>query len=107
MPTPKRSALDEAPLANMVEDVTEPSARLAGGVATDADKEALALERSQKIELLMKEHGVPKPIAEIIADTGYSKGTANRIYNDTQKRLRAEREAKASKGAKATASATA
>lgn len=107
MATPKRSTLEESPLANMVEDVTSPEARAAGGVETASDREALALERQTKIDLIMKEHAVPKAIAIIIADTGYSKGTAFRIFNDTQKRERAEREAKSSKGAKATASATA
>jgi hypothetical protein len=114
MATPKRSKLElEATetLANSVEDVTDIAARVAGHSTTADDEEAIRMDRETKIELFVKEHGVPKAIAIIMADTGYSKGTCNRIYNDTQKRDRAKREAAQAsvqaRGAKQSAAATA
>jgi hypothetical protein len=114
MATPKRSKLElEAAdaLANSVEDVTDIAARVAGHSATLDDEEAIRMDRETKIELYVKEHGVPRPIAIIMADTGYSKGTANRIFNDTAKRERAKREAAQvsgqARGAKQPAGATA
>lgn len=93
MATPKRSPLEESPLVGAVEDITDAAARAAGHVATKEDLAQLAAERDEKIALIVREHQVPKPIAIIMADTGYSKGTANRIYNDAAKRERAKREA--------------
>lgn len=93
MATGKRSALELDALADAVVDETEVAARVAGGVESEDDVASLAVERLRKIELIAREHQVPKAIATIMADTGYSKGTANRIYNDTQKRERQAREA--------------
>lgn len=110
MATQKRSALDES-LVNMVEDVTSKEARIAGGVATDADLAEMQIEREEKIALTIRERQVPRPIAIIMVDTGYSKGTANRIYADNQKRERLAREAaqatQQAKSAKQPASASA
>jgi hypothetical protein len=101
MATAKRSPLEEAPelstagldLADMVMDETDVHARIAGGTATEEDHAVIAQLRKERVGNIMREHQVPRPIAEIIADTGYSKGTANRIYNDRCKRERIAREA--------------
>jgi hypothetical protein len=101
MATAKRSPLEEAPelstagldLADMVMDETDVHARIAGGTATEEDHAVIAQLRKERVGNIMREHQVPRPIAEIIADTGYSKGTANRIYNDRCKRERQAREA--------------
>jgi len=90
MATPKRSALE---LADQVEDVTDISARQAGHSLLESDEQALAQERDAKIELLMREHLVPRPVAVVMADMGYSKGTANRIVLDGMKRAQRQREA--------------
>lgn len=92
-PTRSKLELDAEALADAVTDETSIEARAAGHSLSADDKEELAAARAEKIDLIVKEHGVPRPIAVIIADTGYSKGTANRIYNDTQRRERAKREA--------------
>jgi hypothetical protein len=91
MATAKRSRLDE--LADTVEDVTDIAARQAGHSLTDMDAEALAREREAKIDLIMRERQVPRPVAVIMADRGYSKGTATRIILDEAKRKAREREA--------------
>lgn len=84
--TPKRSALDESPLVNMVEDIS--SSEVPGSIpASEAED-----ERSRTIELIMRERLVPQNVAEIMVDHGYSKGTAHRIINDAFKRKTAERE---------------
>lgn len=70
--TPRRSPLEEsAHLADMVEDVS-------GEEAAD--------ELVRSVDVIMKEKQVPRAIAELMAKTGYSKGTAYRIFNDNLRR---------------------
>lgn len=78
--TPRRSSLDESPLVDMVEDIT----------GTDATPSRAF--REDDIAKIMKEREVPRAVAEIMVDKGYSKGTAFRIFNDEFKRKAAKRE---------------
>lgn len=98
--TAHRSKLELDPniaaLADAVSDETSIEARAAGHSLSADDVDELALAREEKIALIIKEHQVPKAIAIIMCDTGYSKGTANRIFNDRCKRERIAREAAAS-----------
>ena len=90
MATPKKSRLDE--LADQVTVEARPSA----GAPIDpleSEEQAKAAERDAHIEAVMREKGVPRPVAVIMVDKGYSKGTAFRIYNDDFKRKTREREA--------------
>ena len=91
MATPKRSPLDEAPLADLVEEVSV--TRHPDAPVPDAEQEAAAADRLTRIELIMRERSVPRAIAVIMVDKGYSRGTAFRIWNDEQKRLTQAREA--------------
>ena len=79
-------------VADMVEDVTDRSARIAGHSLLEDDEAAIAQEREVLIETLIRERQVPRPIAVIMADKGYSKGTAFRIFNDAARRKQADRE---------------
>lgn len=87
--TAKRSRLDE--LADNVETVgvhRHPEA------PTDASEEAAAnAEREANIERTMRERQVPRAVALIMVDLGYSRGTAFRIFNDDFKRRTRAREA--------------
>jgi hypothetical protein len=48
-------------------------------------------DRDERIGICMRYHSVNRQVAEIMIDTGYSKGTANRILAD---RRRAENRAR-------------
>jgi hypothetical protein len=98
-----RSPLELDTLANQVTDETTREARLAGGSETDQDIEEARLERASKIDLMIKERQVPRNVAEIMVDKGYSKGTAHRIVLDAAKRVARAREAAAAAGEKAAA----
>lgn len=89
MATPKKSALDlETQGAGIqVFDVTSPEARAAGGVETDEDRAVLEAQREALIQKTMTERQVGRQCATLMIETGYSKGTCNRIIGD---RLRAE-----------------
>jgi hypothetical protein len=89
MATAKKSALDlESQAAGIqVFDVTDAAARAAGGVETDEDRELLNAQREALISKTMTERQVGRSVAILMVDTGYSKGTCNRIIGD---RLRAE-----------------
>lgn len=94
MATPRKSRLDES-LADRVTDETDAAARIAGHSATAEDHAEARAARDEKIALYVKEHQVPKAVAEIMADLGYSKGTANRILLDRAKAAARKREAAA------------
>lgn len=88
MATAKKSRLDE--LADAVTVEARPSA---GAPIEDEEVRLKAAERAEAIETAMRVSGVPKNVATIMVDRGYSKGTAYRIINDDFKRQTREREA--------------
>lgn len=85
----KRSPLELEPaLLAQVEDVSDYSA--ANPNPEDEEAVAFAAERDRLIEAYIKERGVPRNVAIIMVDKGYSKGTAHRIIADQNRnRLRA------------------
>lgn len=90
MATPKKSRLDE-----LADKITDTARHAAGSpeLETDEAAQAAAIEREDKVKRLMLERGAPRPIAEIMADKGYGKGTSTRIWLDQQKVLVRKRDA--------------
>ena len=91
MATPKKSRLDE--LADSVTIEARPSPGAPRHVLGERGHVAVDEEREAKIDLCVRERQVPRAVAAIMVDTGYSKGTAFRIYNDAFKRQTRAREA--------------
>jgi hypothetical protein len=88
MATAKKSKLDE-----LVDTVTIEARPHAGAPVHDEEAQAKAATRELNIETTMRVSGVPKAVAIIMVDRGYSKGTAYRIHNDEFKRQTRAREA--------------
>jgi hypothetical protein len=88
MATAKKSKLDE-----LVDSVTIETRPHDGAPVQDEEAQVKATERLANIETTMRVSGVPKAVAIIMVDKGYSKGTAYRITNDDFKRQTKAREA--------------
>ena len=90
----KRSPLE---LAELVEVSASPSKGAPRhdipNAALETEEEAAAQERDAKIDAYVRIYQVPTAVAMIMVDTGYSKGTAFRIFNDDFKKKTREREA--------------
>jgi hypothetical protein len=87
MATPKKSSLDE--LADKVSVEARPSA---GAPVLESEEAANIARRDAQIEAMMRVKQVPRAVAVVMVDKGYSKGTAHRIVNDEFKRATRARE---------------
>lgn len=65
--------------------------------------EDLEADREERIRAKMRYYNVNQQVAEVMVETGYGKGTANRIINDRRRAAQRAKEREAQKGKKVAA----